>query len=90
MNTIERWAARCGRGLMHARWLTLALALWLAASGAAFGQRKKKEEVAAPTKSYVGAYFIVMMALTGGLFAALRPTMRLDQVPQKIIDDDDE
>ncbi len=88
MNAVERWVAKGSRLRIHARWLTLALALWLAASGTALAQRRKKEEAVAPTKSYVASYVILMMAVTGGLFAALRPTIRLDKIPEKIKDDD--
>lgn len=90
MNALARWIAGASRWLVHARWLTLALALWLAASGTALAQGRKKKEEAAPTKSYVGAYFIVMMGLGLGLFAALRPSARIEEVQKKIKDDDDE
>ena len=90
MNLVARWLVRAGRRLRHARWLTLSAVLWLAVAGTALGQKKKKDEpAAAPTKSYVASYFIVMLALSGGLFAALRPSSRLDKVPEKIIDDEE-
>jgi hypothetical protein len=92
MNVVERFLSSSGRWLRHARWLVLALAIWMSATSAAFAQKKKKaaEEEAAPTKSYVAAYFIVIMALTVGLMTVLRPSKRLDKVPEKKLDEDED
>ena len=88
MSTIERRLAAGSRWLRMTRWLVLALAVWVGASSAVMAKGKKKEEpAAAPTKSYTASYFIVILALTGGLMAVLRPGTRLDKMPEKIIND---
>lgn len=49
---------------------------------------KKKKEEEAPTKSYVGAYFIVMMMVSVGLMTVCRPGKRKDRPDDKKPDDE--
>ena len=44
---------------------------------------KKKKEEEAPTKSYVGAYLIVMMMVSVGLMTICRPGKRKDRPDEK-------
>lgn len=44
---------------------------------------KKKKEEEAPTKSYVGAYMIVMMMVSVGLMTVCRPGKRKDRPDDK-------
>jgi quinol-cytochrome oxidoreductase complex cytochrome b subunit len=44
---------------------------------------KKKKEEEAPTKSYVGAYMIVMMMVSVGLMTVCRPGKRKDRPDEK-------
>lgn len=54
----------------------------------AMAQPKKKKEEAAPTKSYVLPYFIVMMLVGVGLMTVCRPGYRKDRPPDKKHDED--
>jgi hypothetical protein len=64
------------------QWAALA-AIWLAASPLAYAAKKKVEEVAAPEKSYVMPYMIVLMVMGLGLMTICRPSSRADKVDDK-------
>ncbi len=49
---------------------------------------KKKTEEEAPTKSYVGAYMIVIMMVSVGLMTVCRPGKRKDRPDDKNVDDE--
>jgi hypothetical protein len=87
-NTLERRISAFRRLLRGARWLAVTLALWLSLSGLALAAPKKKEKEAAPTKSYVASYFILIMVLGVGLMTVCRPGRRLDKPPEKIKDEE--
>ncbi len=50
---------------------------------------KKKKEEEAPTKSYVGAYMIVIMMVSVGLMTICRPGKRKDRPDDKKLNEDD-
>ena len=50
---------------------------------------KKKKEEEAPTKSYVGAYMIVMMMVSVGLMTVCRPGKRKDRPDEKKLNEED-
>lgn len=86
MNAILRaW----GGGMRLARnWAPLASAIYfeLASSPLVWAAKKKKDEVAAPTKSYVLPYMIVIAVMALGLMTALRPGKRADSPEDKRTD----
>lgn len=61
----------------------------LAAPSTAWAQKKKKAEEEAPTKSYVGAYILVIFVTALGLMAVSRPSSRKDRVDEKKKDEVD-
>ena len=56
----------------------------------AWAAKKKVEVEAAPTKSYVVPYMIVLVMLGGGLMAVCRPSSRLDKMDDKHKKDEEE
>jgi hypothetical protein len=88
MNKVERWISTGRRFARQARWLVLAIALWLSATGLALAAPKKQEKAAPPKKSYVMSYMIVIAVLGVGLMTVCRPGRRLDKPREKIKDDE--
>jgi hypothetical protein len=62
----------------------------LNAGDVAWAQKKKKEVEAAPTKSYVWPYAIVLAMLGIGLMTVCRPTSRLDKPDDKVKEEEQE
>jgi predicted PurR-regulated permease PerM len=63
------------------RFLPLAMAIYIAiaSSPLVWAAKKKKEEAAAPTKSYVIPYMIVIAIMALGMMTVARPGRRLDK-----------
>ncbi len=89
MNAVERWMAAGGRLARRSRWLTLVVILWLGTSSDALAQKKKQEKEAAPTKSYVLPYMIVLAVVGVGVMTVCRPGRRLDKPHERIKDDEE-
>jgi cytochrome c biogenesis factor len=88
---MTRILARLNESGRSLRWLALALTLWLSTAGAAWAAPKKQEEkAAAPTKSYVASYIIVIFALGLGMMAVIRPSTRTDKVAARSREDAEE
>jgi len=83
MNRVQNIVARCQIFVQQVAWVVLAGYIWLEASPLAFAKKQKVEEVAAPTKSYVMPYMIVLMLIGLGLMTILRPASRLDKPDEK-------
>jgi len=77
MQRLKQLGTRVWHRTHHAYWLVLAGYLWLADSPLVLAAKKQKEAAAAPTKSYVFPYIIVMAVVGVGLMAVLRPNSRL-------------
>ncbi|MEX2113628.1 MAG: hypothetical protein WD845_10610 [Pirellulales bacterium] len=84
---------RCSTSLRRtrgARWFALTVVMWLVVAGAAMAAPKKApEKEAAPTKSYVTSYLVVIIFLGAGLMAVLRPSTRSDTVSTRRHDDEE-
>jgi uncharacterized membrane protein YdfJ with MMPL/SSD domain len=77
---------RLGRFSAAFRTLVVALAvasLLVLTPSTALAQKKKKQEEAAPTKSYVASYFITIMMVSVGLMTICRPGKRKDRPDEK-------
>lgn len=66
----------------------LSVAFWLMSSEVVLAAKKKAQEAAPPTKSYVGAYFIVMMLVGVGLMTVCRPGKRKERPDEKKPDEE--
>jgi hypothetical protein len=82
MNAIRYRTARVARGAYRAALLAVLILGMLCTGPVAMAAKKEKEE-AAPTKSYVLPYFIVMVLLGAGLMTVCRPGTRKDKVDEK-------
>jgi peptidoglycan/LPS O-acetylase OafA/YrhL len=87
---MKRRITYLGRSMRVARWFTAVAVLWLALGSVAWAAPKKPEETAAPTKSYVASYIIVILVFGAGMMAVLRPSTRADKIPDRRPDDDEE
>jgi len=76
MHPIKRTWQAVGRALVL---VALTLAILLVPQSAVAAKKKKKEE-AAPTKSYVLPYMIVMAMIGVGLMTICRPSSRADKL----------
>ncbi len=87
---MKRCTTSRGRRARGARWFAMTLVMWLAVAGAAIAAPKKGAEAeAAPTKSYVASYMLVILALGAGMMAVVRPSMRSDKVASRRSDDEE-
>ena len=67
----------------------LVLCVLATASPLAVAKSKKKEEAAAPTKSYTVPYMIVIALVSIGLMTVARPSRRADKPPDKKAKDEE-
>lgn len=82
MSTLQKLSAQALRIGHRLAIVALLIACLLLTSPVALAA-KKKDEPAAPTKSYVMPYFIVMMLVGVGLMTVCRPGSRKDRVDEK-------
>ena len=80
-NAIKKLIAR-GRHVAYrvAPWV-LTIYFWCLTSPLVLAAKKKKDEAAAPTKSYVVPYMIVIAIVSIGLMTVFRPSRRQDKPP---------
>ncbi len=82
MHTIRRLAVRLTKLAHHALAIAVVM-LVLLNSSPAWAKKKGAEAEAAPTKSYVVPYLIVIMLVAVGLMTACRPAKRGDKVEDR-------
>ncbi|MEX0978790.1 MAG: hypothetical protein WDZ48_08070 [Pirellulales bacterium] len=90
MSTLQKLTAPALRFGHRVAIVALLIACLLFTPSAAMAAKKKKDEPAAPTKSYVMPYFIVMMLVGVGLMTVCRPGSRKDRLDEKAKKKDDE
>jgi uncharacterized membrane protein YadS len=88
MSAIQMGTVRVFR-LAHRVAIVAVLIVCLLFTAPAMAAKKKKGEPAAPTKSYVMPYFIVMMLLGVGLMTVCRPGSRKDRADEKKKNEED-
>ena len=82
MVSISNVWARATRLACRLAPLAMAIYIELASSPLLWAAKKKKEEVAAPIKSYVVPYMIVIAVVGMGIMTVIRPGTRKDGVPE--------